>query len=115
MLSLLGLLASRPAALLLAVLMVVTYAIRPVLSAMLNDSIPSEQRATIISLQSLLFTLALAGVQPVLYAIGGHTSMALALFLAGMLMAVMGVPILVLLLRVSSPPTIAVDLPAASD
>jgi hypothetical protein len=67
---------------------------------MLNDSIPSEQRATIISLQSLLYTLALAGVQPALYAIGGHTTMALALGLAGVLMFVLVVPILALLLRV---------------
>lgn len=100
LLGLLGLLASRPAVLLLAAIMVVTYAVRPTLSAMLNDSIPSEQRATIISLQSLLLTLVIAGVQPTLYAIGGRTSMALAIGLAGALMAVMAIPVLVLLLRV---------------
>jgi hypothetical protein len=115
LLGLLGLLASRPAVLLLAVVMVVTYAIRPTLSAKLNDSIPSEQRATIISLQSLPFTIVLAGVQPTLYAIVGRTSMVLAPGLAGVLMAVMVVPILMLLLRVPPPSTVAVDLPATSD
>jgi len=115
LLGLLGLLASRPAVLLLAAIMVVTYTVRPTLSAMLNDSIPSEQRATIISLQSLLFTLVLAGVQPALYAIGGRTSMGLALGLAGVLMAVMVAPILILLLRVPQSSGEAVDLPATSD
>jgi uncharacterized sodium:solute symporter family permease YidK len=100
LLVLLGLLASRPALLLLGALMVVAYAVLPTLSAMLNDSIPSEQRATIISLQSLLYTLMLAGVQPALYAIGGRASMALALGLAGVLLLVLVVPILALLLRV---------------
>jgi MFS family permease len=99
LLALLGLLASRPAVLLLGAIMVVTYTVRPLLSAMLNDSIPSEQRATIISLQSLVFTLVIAGVQPALYAIGGRTSMALAVGLAGVLMASLSVPVLVLLFR----------------
>jgi len=53
--------------------------LRPVLSALLNAEIPSEQRATIISLQSLLWTVFLAAVEPVLFALGDRTGLPFAI------------------------------------
>lgn len=41
-------------------------ALRPALAAMLNRMIPSNRRATVLSMQSLLFTLMLAGTQTLL-------------------------------------------------
>jgi hypothetical protein len=65
-----------------------------VVSALLNDAIPSAQRATIISLQSLATFLGLGVVQLALFLVADRTSMALALGLAGLLMAVIVLPML---------------------
>jgi hypothetical protein len=53
--------------------------LRPVLSGMLNAEVPSEQRATILSLQSLLWTVFLAGVEPVLFAAGDRIGLPVAI------------------------------------
>jgi hypothetical protein len=79
---------------LFAVTAALTALARPVLSSMLNDLIPSRQRATVISLQSLLAMLGCGIVQLALFAIADHTSMAFALGLAGLLMATAAVPLL---------------------
>jgi hypothetical protein len=83
----------------LALFAIAYYLVRPSLFALLQASIPSAQRATILSAQSLVVTLLLAASEPALLAIGGRTSMALAVGLAGMLMALLTVPTLVLLRR----------------
>jgi len=66
-----------------------------VVSALLNDAIPSSQRATGISLQSLVGNLGLGVVQLALFLIADRTSMALALGLVGLLMAAVLLPLLV--------------------
>ncbi len=100
--------ASRPAVALFAVAAAVSAIVQPVLSAMLNDAIPSRQRATIISLQSLVATFGLGVVQLAVFMIGERTSMALALGLAGLLMALFAVPLLALLAQSPADPVIAV-------
>ena len=86
--------ASRPAVALFAGAAAAGAAARPVVSALLNDAIPSAQRATIISLQSLATFLGLGVVQLALFLVADRTSMALALGLAGLLMAVIVLPML---------------------
>jgi MFS family permease len=95
--------ASRPAVTLFAVIAGLLYLVRPILSSMLNDVIPSRQRATVISLQSLVAMLGCGLVQLALFAIADRTSMALALGLVGSLMAVTSVP---LLRELHRPPTV---------
>ena len=104
---------SRSAVILFAVAAGLTALARPVLSSMLNDLIPSRHRATVISLQSLLAMLGCGLVQLALFAIADRTSMALALGIAGLLMASAAVPLLQELKRlppVSVPGPEAVDL-----
>ncbi|RIK46641.1 MAG: hypothetical protein DCC58_02430, partial [Chloroflexi bacterium] len=96
---LLWLLASPPALVFLGAIGLVAALLRPVTSAMLNELIPSGQRATIISLQSLLFTLLTAMIYPALFALGDRTSLAFAIGVAGVLMALMTAPVLALLFR----------------
>jgi len=96
--------ASRPAVVLIAVTAAVSALVQPILSAMLNDAIPSRQRATIISLQSLVAMVGLGVVQLALFTIGQRTSMALAIGLAGMLMAVLAAPSLAVLARSPAEP-----------
>ena len=91
--------ASRPAIILFAAAAAVGALVQPVLSTMLNDAIPSRQRATIISLQSLVAMVGLGVVQFGLFAIGERTGMALALGCAGLVMAALVVPLLTLLNR----------------
>ena len=64
--ALLGLLPSIPALALFVVVALVPAAAQPLLSARLNDMIPSAQRATIISLSALIFELGLAVAIPML-------------------------------------------------
>lgn len=97
-------LASPPALAFLAAIGLVAAVLRPVTSAMLNDSIPSGQRATIISLQSLLFTLLTAVVNPSLFALGDRTSIAFAIGVSGILMALLTIPVLFLLFRLPRVP-----------
>jgi predicted MFS family arabinose efflux permease len=93
--------ASRPAVILFAVAAGPTALARSVLSSMLNDLIPSRQRATVISLQSLLAMLGCGVVQLAVFAIADRTSMVLALGLVGLLVAVVSVPVLRELNRLS--------------
>ena len=86
--------ASRPAVILFAVTAALTALARPVLSSMLNDLIPSRQRATVISIQSLIAMLGCGLVQLALFAIADRTNMAFALGLAGLLMVIAAVPLL---------------------
>ena len=92
--------ASPQAVVLFAAAAAVGAAARPVLAAMLNDAIPSRQRATIISLQSLVAMLGLGVVQMALLTIGERASVALAIGLSGILMAGVAAPVLALLARV---------------
>jgi MFS family permease len=62
---------------------------RPVLSTLLNAEIPSEQRATILSLQALLWTLFLAGVEPLLFALAEGIGMPLTIGAAGIVLAIL--------------------------
>ena len=89
--------ASRPAVALFAAAAALGAAVQPVLAAALNDAIPSRQRATVISLQSLLVMLGLGPVQLGLLAVGERTSVVLAVGLAGLLMAALAAPVLALL------------------
>jgi predicted MFS family arabinose efflux permease len=73
--------------------------LRPVLSAMLNAEIPSEQRATILSLQALLWTLFLAAVEPVLFAVGDQVGLPLAIGGSAVVLAVVAATLLGLLRR----------------
>jgi MFS family permease len=102
--------ASRPAVAFFAAAVAVGAIAVPVLSAMLNDAIPSRQRATIISLQSLAATLGLGIVQFGVLSIGERTSMALALGLAGLLMAALATPLVAMMFRT---PVDAAELPLA--
>jgi predicted MFS family arabinose efflux permease len=79
-------------------------AVQPILSGMLNDAIPSQQRATIISLQSLVAMVGLGVIQLAFFAIGQRTTVALALGLSGISMALMAAPVLTLLSRSGSDP-----------
>ena len=92
--------ASRQAVVLFAAASAVGAAVRPVLAAVLNDAIPSRQRATIISLQSLVAMLGLGAVQFAILAIGERTSTALAIGLSGVLKAAIAAPLVALLVRV---------------
>jgi MFS family permease len=96
--------ASRPAVALFAAAAALAAAVQPVLAAALNDAIPNQQRATVISLQSLLAMLGLGPVQLGLLAVGERTSIALAVGLAGLLMAALVAPVLVLLARSPAEP-----------
>jgi hypothetical protein len=89
--------ASRPAAALFGVAAALGGAVQPVLAAALNDAIPSLQRATVIPLQSLLTNFGFGLVQLGLLVVGDRTSMALAVGLAGPLMAALAAPVLALL------------------
>ncbi len=89
--------ASRPAIALFGIAAALGGAVQPVLAAALNDAIPSRQRATVISLQSLLTNFGFGLVQLGLLVVGDRTSMALAVGLAGLLMAALAAPVLALL------------------
>ncbi|MDQ3514694.1 MAG: MFS transporter [Chloroflexota bacterium] len=104
--------ASRQAVVLFAAASAVGAAVRPVLAAVLNDAIPSRQRATIISLQSLVAMLGLGAVQLAILAIGERANMALAIGLSGVLMAVVAAPLLALLVRVGPDPNQPIDVMA---
>jgi predicted MFS family arabinose efflux permease len=73
-------------------------AARPSLSALLNDRIPSAQRATILSLQGLLWTGLLALTEPVVLAVA-QVSIAAAILLSGTLLGLAGVPLLLAVTR----------------
>ncbi|MCA9881093.1 MAG: MFS transporter [Thermomicrobiales bacterium] len=91
--------ASWPALALLGVLSAASAAVLPVLSAMLNDAIPSAQRATIISLQSLVTMLGLAAVQWSFFALSERVSAPFAAGFCGLLLVLMATPVLLALRR----------------
>jgi MFS family permease len=72
----------------LAVFVVVALAssvMRPTISALLNREIPSAQRATVLSIQSLLGWLAVALMEPLVLALGERVGMHAALGTSGLL------------------------------
>ncbi len=74
---------------------------RPVLSSLLNAEIPSAQRATIISLQSLLWTILLAVVEPLIFVVADTISIAFAIGVAGTVFAAAATLLLALWRRAS--------------
>jgi len=80
-------------ALMLAVALVPAL-LTPLLSARLNDLIPSAQRATILSLGALLFELGLAVAMPALLAFADRLGPAAAIGLSGLIFAVTTVPLM---------------------
>jgi MFS family permease len=66
----------------------------PLLSARLNDLIPSGQRATILSLGALLFELGLAIAMPLLLAFADRFGAPAAIGLAGAIFALTAVPLM---------------------
>src|SRR2546423_7327081 len=80
-------------ALMLAVALVPAL-LTPLLSARLNDLIPSGQRATILSLGALLFELGLAIAMPLLLAFADRSGAPAAIGLAGLIFAVTAVPLM---------------------
>jgi MFS family permease len=105
--------ASRPAVALFAAAAALGAAVQPIMAAALNDAIPSRQRATVISLQSLLAMLGLGIVQLGLLSVGERTSMALAVGLAGLLMAALAAPVLALLAGTPAEPAATAPAVAA--
>ncbi|MFT4037721.1 MAG: MFS transporter [Thermomicrobiales bacterium] len=93
----LGLAASIPALALIGVVSLAAAAVMPVLSAMLNDAIPSARRATIISLQSLVSMLGLAVVQWSFFALSDRVSAPFAAGVSGILLIVLATPVLLAL------------------
>lgn len=81
---------------LFAVVSLASALIPPTLSQLLNERIPSAQRATIISLQALLWTLALAVVEPPLLAVASRAGVPFAIGLSGVILAVTALPTLLL-------------------
>jgi hypothetical protein len=85
-------------------------AVKPILSGTLNDAIPSQQRAMIISLQTLIAMVGLGVIPLAFFAISQRATVALALGLSGILMALMVAPVLALLSRSGSNATGAAAL-----
>tara|TARA_Y100000588_G_C14253186_1_gene924339 strand:+ start:1079 stop:2344 length:1266 start_codon:yes stop_codon:yes gene_type:complete len=71
----------------------------PLISDYLNQRIPSAQRATILSIHSLLFSLVLVIAEPVLGWIGDETSLLIAYRTAAIAIAVTVPPLLIFWLR----------------
>jgi len=94
--------AAPPAVMLFAAISLAIALAQPILSAMLNEAIPSAQRATVISLQSLLFSLVASPLQIALLTIAARTSAAFAIGVAAVLLACLVVPVFLLLQRASS-------------
>lgn len=107
-------LAAAPAAAILFAGVALAFAlVQPVLSALLNDAIPSAQRATVISLQALLSGATVGVLQLALFTLAARTSAPLAIGIAGLLLTVMVAPVLLLLRRASADPQPAATLPIA--
>ncbi len=64
-----------PALVLIALMGFVTAVLRPLLMSRIQSEVPDEIRATIISVQSLLFTLLLGTSEPILGAIADHSGL----------------------------------------
>ncbi len=71
----------------------------PIISDYLNRRIPSANRATILSIHNMLFSLIIAGVEPLLGAISDWRGLPTAYLTGGAILAVVATPLLVLWLR----------------
>ena len=70
-----------------------------VMSDYLNRRIPSANRATILSIQNMIFSLTVAGMEPLLGVIGDHWGLPAAYRMAAILVVAVGVPLMLLWLR----------------
>lgn len=70
-----------------------------VMSDYLNRRIPSANRATILSIQNMMFSLIVAGMEPLLGVIGDHWGLTVSYRTAAVLVVVIGLPLLLLWLR----------------
>lgn len=87
---------SVPSVGLMLVVALVPALVTPLLSARINDLIPSAQRATILSLSALIAELGTAGVVPLLMGLADLRSPALAIGTAAMLFGVAVFPLVLL-------------------
>jgi len=94
--ALLGLAPSVPSVALMLVVALVPALVGPLLSARINDLIPSAQRATILSLSALIAELGTAGLVPLLMGSADLLTPALAVALSAALFAAVAVPLLLL-------------------
>ena len=65
----------------------------------LNRRIPSANRATILSIQNMIFSLVVAGMEALLTAIGDWRSLPAAYLTGAVILAIAGAPLLVIWLR----------------
>ena len=79
------------------------------LSELLNRSIPAAERATVLSLESVVLTALLAVVEPIVFAVATATTLALALGLSSVL--VLGAAGVLLALWWSAQPEMALASP----
>jgi MFS family permease len=92
--AILAALPSIPSLALMLAVALVPALLTPLLSARLNDLIPSGQRATILSLGALLFELGLAIAMPLLLAFADRFGAPAAIGLAGTIFALTAVPLM---------------------
>jgi len=92
--AILAALPSIPSLALILAVALVPALLTPLLSARLNDLIPSGQRATILSLGALLFELGLAIAMPLLLAFADRSGAPAAIGLAGLIFALTAVPLM---------------------
>jgi MFS family permease len=92
--AILAALPSIPSLALMLAVALVPALLTPLLSARLNDLIPSGQRATILSLSALLFELGLAIGMPLLLAFADRFGAPAAIGLAGAIFALTAVPLM---------------------
>jgi MFS family permease len=85
---------SIPSLALMLAVALVPAVLTPLLSARLNDLIPSGQRATILSLGALLFELGLAVAMPLMLAFADRFGAPAAIGLSGAVFAVTAVPLM---------------------
>jgi MFS family permease len=92
--AILAALPSIPSLALMLAVALVPALLTPLLSARLNDLIPSGQRATILSLGALLFELGLAVAMPLLLAFADRFGAPAAIGLAGVIFTLTAVPLM---------------------
>jgi MFS family permease len=96
----LGAIPSIPSIALVLVVALVPAALSPLLSARINELIPSAQRATVLSLGALMFEIGLAVGMPLLLTSGDRLGAAPSIVLATVVLAATAIPLL-LIWRVS--------------
>jgi MFS family permease len=69
---------------------------QPTITAYLNQRVPSEQRATVISLTNLVRSLILIPSAPLLGLLADRVSTSAAYWAGGIIIAVLGLPLLLL-------------------